>query len=259
MKKILILVGILFVIGIGLMLMPTGEESGLAEAENIGRDWVENEAPTYVYDGSNLTLVDSQIIDDDSYELVFEFDSAVAGYGDREGEASAQVITPHTTMVRVENGQVTEAITDEVFSEVEGKMIGEEEVNEETAIEEVEVYFMTVEDGAEEVVPVQREVPEGSEPVEIALQELLRGPSDEEDAEGYTTAINEEVSIQEIEIDEDDGLVYVNFSAELNEGVAGSATVTAIREQIERTLLQFGWAEEVVIAVEGETEGVLQP
>ncbi|MGM0629168.1 MAG: GerMN domain-containing protein, partial [Patescibacteria group bacterium] len=44
-----------------------------------------------------------------------------------------------------------------------------------------------------------------------------------------------------------------------NEDVAGSATVLAIRGQIENTLRQFDPVDNVVIKIEGEEEGVLQP
>ncbi|MGM0482593.1 MAG: GerMN domain-containing protein, partial [Patescibacteria group bacterium] len=91
----------------------------------------------------------------------------------------------------------------------------------------------------------------------LALEELLAGPTEEEEDQGYSTAINEGVEILDFSIQE--GTAQVDFSSELNEDVAGSATVLAIRGQIENTLRQFDPVDNVVIMVEGEEEGVLQP
>ncbi|MBS3753933.1 MAG: GerMN domain-containing protein, partial [Anaerolineales bacterium] len=57
----------------------------------------------------------------------------------------------------------------------------------------------------------------------------------------------------------DGGTATVNFSQEMKAYGGGSARVQTIREQITRTLTQFPSVDEVIIAVAGETEGVLQP
>jgi spore germination protein GerM len=57
----------------------------------------------------------------------------------------------------------------------------------------------------------------------------------------------------------EDGVATADFTKEMNAYGGGSARVQAIREQIARTLQQFATVDEVVIAVSGETEGVLQP
>ena len=51
----------------------------------------------------------------------------------------------------------------------------------------------------------------------------------------------------------------MDFSRELNDGVAGSCKVMAIRSQITQTLKQFSEIKGVVISVDGEAEEVLQP
>ncbi len=56
-----------------------------------------------------------------------------------------------------------------------------------------------------------------------------------------------------------DGVALANFSAELNAYGGGSARVSLIRNQIEATLRQFPSVREVVIAINGQTEGILQP
>jgi len=56
-----------------------------------------------------------------------------------------------------------------------------------------------------------------------------------------------------------DGTALVNLSPELRAYGGGSARVASIRAQIEATLRQFPSVSQVVIAINGETEGVLEP
>ncbi|MGM0482521.1 MAG: GerMN domain-containing protein [Patescibacteria group bacterium] len=252
---IILLIGVIVVI-LGLMITNDGDngaEYSVDEAREIAKNWMESESPTYVFDGSDLEIEEEEELDEDTFEFTFNFQSSSAGFGDREEEMTAQVITPHTTVVTVEEGEVVSAVTDDVYSELEDEMI--EDGDSESR--EISVYFMTVEDGQEDIVSVEREV-SGEERIEVlALEELLAGPTEEEEDQGYSTAINEGVEILDFSIQE--GTAQVDFSSELDEGVAGSATVLAIRAQIENTLVQFDPIDDVVIMVEGEEEGVLQP
>ncbi len=99
------------------------EESNREKAEN----WIEENAPTYLFDGSNLKFMEERGLDlvgcEDCYEYEFEFTSRHAGYGNREGEAVAQVITPHTIVVTIENGEITKVVTDNKFDEMKGELI----------------------------------------------------------------------------------------------------------------------------------------
>lgn len=132
---------------------------------------------------------------------------------------------------------------------------------EEPITEERFVYFITpenVESGScDQVTPVVREVESSLSIEKTILEELLAGPAEKEVEAGMTSAIPEQVSVINITVDE--GVARANFSTQLNEGVAGSCLVTAIRAQIEQTLLQFLDIEEVEIAVDGETKEILQP
>ncbi len=99
------------------------EKLGLTEALNVAREWMEEESPTYTFDGDELEVVGWVRIEDGKYEFTFDFESSSAGYGDRTDEATAQVITPHTTVVVVDDGEVVSAITDEVYDEMADEMI----------------------------------------------------------------------------------------------------------------------------------------
>jgi spore germination protein GerM len=57
----------------------------------------------------------------------------------------------------------------------------------------------------------------------------------------------------------EDGVATADFSQEMRAYGGGSLRVRMIREQITQTLRQFPTVDTVIIAVEGETEAVLQP
>ncbi|MEA3398377.1 MAG: GerMN domain-containing protein [Patescibacteria group bacterium] len=90
-----------------------------------------------------------------------------------------------------------------------------------------------------------------------ALTELLAGPTEEEKQTGYSTAINEGVSLNDLIIK--DGIARADFSSELNNNVAGACRVSAIRAQIDETLKQFLSIDKVLISINGKSEGILEP
>jgi len=155
-KSLLVLVAILIILLAALFILNQKEASKnspepsqnngdlftMEESGVIAKDWIENNAPTYKFDGQNLKLKDSYEIGlkeidpsveeggeskcEDCYEFAFDFSSRQAGYGNREGEMLAQVITPHTLKVRVESGEVTRAVTDQKYDELNQEMLQEE-------------------------------------------------------------------------------------------------------------------------------------
>ncbi len=225
------------------------------ESENvqdIARNWIENNSPTYNFDGENLTFVEERGLDlvgcENCYEVEYEFQSRHAGYGDRTGESLAQAITPHTIVVLVEDGVVVKVVTDGIYDEIAGEFLKDEIT--------ISLYFLKVVEGQEELVEVERTIPYTVATARAAIEELLKGPLTTE-GDDLSTSINEGVELQSIEIEE--GVARVDFNEKLEEGVAGSAWVMAIRNQIEETLKQFESIEEVVISINGETEEILQP
>ncbi|WP_256623105.1 hypothetical protein [Methanolobus chelungpuianus] len=102
--------------------MSTGPE----DARAIAGEWIIN-APTYDYDGSNLTLADHVVLDSfpEQHEISYEFVSSHAGYGNRSGEGPAVVVTPHTIVVRVAGGEVTSAVMDGTWDEMYQRMLSD--------------------------------------------------------------------------------------------------------------------------------------
>jgi spore germination protein GerM len=105
-----------------------------------------------------------------------------------------------------------------------------------------------------------------------ALRELLNGPA-EGNAAGAQTALPTLAEIvtyggrgpdwgyevRLIKLTIADGVATANFSKELRAYGGGATRVGMIREQIERTLRQFSSVSSVVIQIEGQSAGELQP
>ena len=126
----------------------------------------------------------------------------------------------------------------------------------------VRVYFTnTTEDPevlhCEVTYPVERRIPKTEDPMHGTLRELLKGPTVMEQSMGFSSSINPGVKLLGLTVEE--GTVTADFDAMMQFQLGGSCRVMAIRSQIENTLKQFPEVEEVVIAVDGETEGVLEP
>ncbi|MDD2758523.1 MAG: DUF333 domain-containing protein [Patescibacteria group bacterium] len=90
-----------------------------------------------------------------------------------------------------------------------------------------------------------------------ALEELLKGPTEAEKADGFVTNINPGVTVKSLTIS--DGIAKVDFDKQIQYQLGGSCRVTAIRAQITQTLKQFPTVKEVVISVEGNVDEALQP
>jgi len=108
------------------------------------------------------------------------------------------------------------------------------------------------------VYPVIRTIPYTVGTARAATEQLLLGPTDEEKAAGFNTAINPNVKINSIKID--DGTAYVDFDDTLQKSVGGSCRTAQIISQIKKTLAQFPTVKSSVITINGQPEGtILQP
>jgi len=139
----------------------------------------------------------------------------------------------------------------------------ESEIIENPTESVINLYFVNREmmaegtiDYEEMVQPVERVISEDVWAPEEAIKLLLIGLIGEE-SQTFDTSIPEGVQLNSLVVE--DGTALVDFSAELNM-VAGSATVITLREQINKTLLQFPEIEEVVIMIDGHSgDEILQP
>ena len=107
------------------------------------------------------------------------------------------------------------------------------------------------------VFEIEREVAKTQGISRVALEELFKGPTENEENEGFFTSINAGVKIQSLSIK--DGVAKVDFDEQLEYQVGGSCRVAAIRAQITETLKQFPTVDSVIISIDGRTEDILQP
>lgn len=130
----------------------------------------------------------------------------------------------------------------------------------------LELYWLV----GEELRAETRRIPQTSRIGTAALEELLWGPPP---GSGFSTAIPSPAQVLSypgreadwgarvrlLSLTIEDGVAVADFSQELRAYGGGSARVWAISNQITRTLKQFPTVREVRIAIEGQTEGVLEP
>lgn len=96
-----------------------------AESREIAENYVRN-SPTFKFDGieDSLRLVATNPLRCPScWEFVYQFQCAHAGYGDRTGKVLAQVITPHTASIVVQEGRVVSATMDGRWDMIKQSMI----------------------------------------------------------------------------------------------------------------------------------------
>lgn len=125
----------------------------------------------------------------------------------------------------------------------------------------VKVYFnndkLDPEFSCNKVFPVEREIAKTQSVARAALEELLKGPTEEDKLKGFFTNINPGVKIQRLTIE--NRIAKVDFDEQLEFQVGGSCWVAAIRWQIIETLKQFPTVDNVIISINGRTEDILQP
>lgn len=97
------------------------------EAERIAKNWIEN-APTYSYDGFDLKLESHEILKSlpEQHFLTYTFSSRHGGYGNRTGQMTTQVLTPHKIEIIISGGNVTSAVIDGEWDELSQQPVPKE-------------------------------------------------------------------------------------------------------------------------------------
>ncbi len=120
------------------------------------------------------------------------------------------------------------------------------------------VYFNKSEPTDIVQVAVERNIVKTAAVATATMQELLKGPTATEKAEGLTTAINAGTALNYVRID--NGVATVDFNDQFDFQMGGSARVRAIYQQIYKTLTQFSTIKEIKITVNhGERDANLEP
>ncbi|MBD3362258.1 hypothetical protein GF362_00890 [Candidatus Dojkabacteria bacterium] len=126
----------------------------------------------------------------------------------------------------------------------------------------IEVFFYNTKNDpnmldCSKVYPVKREIKKTEAMGKAAINELLKGPEQDEVDDGYSTSIPEGVVLQSLRIEND--IAYADFNEKLDYQVGGSCRVESIRSQISQTLKQFPTVNQVIISINNESNDILQP
>lgn len=148
---------------------------------------------------------------------------------------------------------------------------------EEVELLEIKVYLNFYRIGDIDCVcddPVVRTIPKTQAIARAAIEELIKGPTQEERESGYSACLptkemiktfkeafypdwGYQIKINSIKIE--DRIAYIDFSEEINAYGGGSCWVEDIRSSIFNTLKQFPTIDDVIISVNGRTKYILQP
>jgi len=132
---------------------------------------------------------------------------------------------------------------------------------ESEATTSIKVFFgnseLNKEADCNKVFPTERIIVKTEGIARAALEELLKGPTLQEEQEEFFTNINPGVHIQSLIIE--NKTAKADFDQQLEFQVGGSCRVTAIRAEITETLKQFETVENVIISINGRIEDILQP
>ncbi len=246
MRKIFIIGGsvltvILFtwlLVFLGNKFFPREDVPTIREASIIAENWVRNFSSTYPYYGRDLYLLEKKELERGVYEFVFSFVTDTPEYGVRENEIR----------VKTENTEVVEAVTNNIYDEIEKAYLEKEET--------VKIYFMIEREEEDELTAVERIVSASfmEKVEELALSELLKGPTEEEEREGYFTHIDRDTRVLSFNIRE--GVAYIELNVDIEKTEEGEI-------QLRETLTQFAEirdvsfpkaAPRVVLEIEGVPE-----
>lgn len=110
---VVIVFGLIGAVTFGTPGAPAVSQYSADSAITTARQFV-NAENTYKFDGmaETLSVKMNKTISASVYEIIAEFTSRHAGFGDRADKMVAEVLTSHTAVITVENGAVASAVMD---------------------------------------------------------------------------------------------------------------------------------------------------
>ncbi len=110
---VVIVFGLIGAVTFGTPGAPAVSQYSADNAITTARQFV-NAENTYKFDGmaETLSVKMNKTISSSVYEIIAEFTSRHAGFGDRADKMVAEVLTSHTAVITVENGAVASAVMD---------------------------------------------------------------------------------------------------------------------------------------------------
>ena len=124
------------------------------------------------------------------------------------------------------------------------------EAKADSAEKEVSVYFLKLNEKTEKIYlsPVKRKVSD-RQFLSITLEQLIKGPTKNEEGRGFITAIPAHLKIRNIDIK--GKTAEIDFNGVIEEGAAGDILLKRL-EQIIHTATQFDSVDSIIIKINGQ-------
>ena len=121
---VVVVFGLIGAVTFGAPSTPAEGQYTAASAMTTATQFV-NAENTFKFDGmaDTLNVKMNKTVSDSIFEIVAEFTSRHAGFGDRAGKMVAEVLTPHTAVITVEKGAVSSAVMDGQWDMIAQKAI----------------------------------------------------------------------------------------------------------------------------------------
>jgi hypothetical protein len=125
---VVVVFGLIGAVTFGAPVAPADGHYTADNALTTARQFV-NAENTFKFDGmtDTLSVKMNKTVSSSVFEIIAEFTSRHAGFGDRADKMVAQVLTPHTAVITVENGAVASAVMDGQWD-----MIGQKTIDTQT-------------------------------------------------------------------------------------------------------------------------------
>jgi hypothetical protein len=125
---VVVVFGLIGAVTFGSPVAPAEGQYTADSAITTARQFV-NAENTFKFDGmtDTLNVKMNRTVSSGIFEIVAEFTSRHAGFGDRADKMVAEVLTSHTAIITVENGAVASAVMDGQWD-----MIGQKTVDTQT-------------------------------------------------------------------------------------------------------------------------------
>jgi spore germination protein GerM len=115
----------------------------------------------------------------------------------------------------------------------------------------VNVYFFQ----NAKLTPVERELPTNENPVAIAIDQLMRGPNEQEKSNGFVTVIPSGARARNVAVEGDTAII--DFNSQLSNFKGGKENAERIVGQIVRTATSAKGIKKVILELSGRDQFTL--
>ena len=144
----------------------------------------------------------------------------------------------------------------ELYRDRDDQTVEPTEPTEPVVTETVTLYFSRDGEDCDLVEPVTRSV-EGEVTLDVALRELLAGPSESELDAGYGSWFSADTADLLESVEVDDGVANVSFDASLRDVISGASSSCGsanLLAQLDATVAEFDEVDRAVYALDGDVD-----